>query len=87
MRQTTSIKLDKNIKQEAQKVFSELGLTLGEAVNLFLNQVRLHKGLPFEVKIPNAKTLQVMEEVEEGINLESITLEEHLEEIKQCIKS
>jgi len=87
MRQTTSIKLDKNIKQEAQKVFSELGLTLGEAVNLFLNQVRLHKGLPFEVKIPNAETLEAMKEVEEGINLESITLEDHLEEMKQCIKS
>jgi DNA-damage-inducible protein J len=87
MRQTTSIKLDKTIKQEAQKVFSELGLTLGEAVNLFLNQVRLHKGLPFEVKIPNAQTLQAMKDIEEGINIESITLEDHLEEMKKCIKS
>jgi len=87
MRQTTSIKLDQTIKQEAQKVFAELGLTLGEAVNLFLNQVRLHKGLPFEVKIPNAETLQAMKDIEEGKNLESITLEEHLEEMKQCIKN
>lgn len=36
MKQTTSIKLDKDIKQEAQEIFARLGLTLGEAVNLFL---------------------------------------------------
>ena len=87
MKQTTSIKLDQSIKEEAQKVFSELGLTLGEAVNLFLNQVRLHKGLPFEVKVPNAETIQAIEDAKAGIGLEEITLEQHLEEMKQCIKS
>ena len=70
MRQTTSIKLDKTVKEEAQKIFSQLGLTLGEAVNLFLNQVQLHKGLPFEVKIPNKETLQAMKDVEDGVNVE-----------------
>ena len=86
MKQTTSIKLDSDVKQEAQKIFAQLGLTLGEAVNLFLNQVRLNKGLPFEVKIPNEETLQAMQEVESG-QTELLSLEEHLEEMKQCIKS
>lgn len=86
MKQTTSIKLDSDVKQEAQKIFAQLGLTLGEAVNLFLNQVRLNKGLPFEVKIPNEETLQAMQEVESG-QTEPLSLEEHLEEMKQCIKS
>jgi DNA-damage-inducible protein J len=76
MRQTTSIKLDVAVKIEAQKVFSELGLTLGEAVNLFLNQVRLNKGLPFEVKIPNKETIKVLQEAKEGINMEKISLDE-----------
>ena len=76
MRQTTSLKLDPTVKQEAQAIFAQLGLTLGEAVNLFLNQVRLNKGLPFELKIPNVKTQQVMQEVREGINMERVTLEE-----------
>ena len=85
MKQTTSIKLDSEVKQEAQKIFAQLGLTLGEAVNLFLNQVRLNKGLPFEVKIPNEETLEAMQEVESG-QTEPLSLEEHLEEMKQCIQ-
>lgn len=81
MRQTTSIKLDVDVKAEAQKVFSELGLTLGEAVNLFLNQVRLNKGLPFEVKIPNRKTKKVLQEAKEGINMEKTSLDELVDEM------
>lgn len=76
MRQTTSLKLDPVVKHEAQAIFAQLGLTLGEAVNLFLNQVKLNKGLPFELKIPNTKTQQIMKEAQEGINMESITFEE-----------
>lgn len=76
MRQTTSLKLDPTVKHEAQAIFAQLGLTLGEAVNLFLNQVRLNKGLPFELKIPNAKTQHVLKEAQEGVNMETLTLEE-----------
>lgn len=74
MRQTTSLKLDPTVKHEAQAIFAQLGLTLGEAVNLFLNQVRLNKGLPFELKIPNAMTQQVLKEAQEGVNMETLTL-------------
>ena len=76
MRQTTSLKLDPTVKHEAQAIFAQLGLTLGEAVNLFLNQVRLNKGLPFELKIPNAMTQQVLKEAQEGVNMETLTFEE-----------
>ena len=74
MRQTTSIKLDPTVKQEAQEIFSQLGLTLGEAVNLFLNQVRLNKGLPFEVKIPNEETLKAMKDVQDNKDLVEMKL-------------
>ncbi|KFL34203.1 MULTISPECIES: type II toxin-antitoxin system RelB/DinJ family antitoxin [unclassified Sulfurospirillum] len=76
MRQTTSIKLDPTVKQEAQEIFATLGLTLGEAVNLFLNQVRLRKGIPFDIEIPNAKTQQILQEVREGKNVDTFSLDE-----------
>jgi len=81
MRQTTSIKLDPTVKQEAQEIFSQLGLTLGEAVNLFLNQVRLNKGLPFEVKIPNEETLKAMKDVQDGKNLVETNLDDLITEM------
>lgn len=76
MRQTTSIKLNPTVKQEAQEIFSQLGLTLGEAVNLFLNQVRLNKGLPFEVKIPNEETLKAMKDVQDNKDLVEMKLDD-----------
>lgn len=76
MRQTTSIKLDPTVKQEAQEIFATLGLTLGEAVNLFLNQVRLRKGIPFDIEIPNAKTQQILQEIREGKNIDTFSLDE-----------
>ena len=84
MRQTTSIKLDPTVKQEAQKVFNELGLSLGEAVNLFLNQVRLRKGIPFDIEIPNEDTKAAMRDVLEGKNLEPFSLDDLKKEIKRA---
>ncbi len=84
MRQTTSMKLDPTVKQEAQKIFNELGLSLGEAVNLFLNQVRLRKGIPFDIEIPNEETQAVMRDVLEGKNLEPFSLDDLKKERKRA---
>ena len=62
--------MDKNAKNEAKKIFNQLGLTMGEAFNLFLHQVRLKKGLPFEVTLPNKKTRKVINEARNGQNID-----------------
>ena len=80
IKETTSIKLDVEIKAKAKEIFKELGITMGEAVNIFLTQVTLHKGLPFEVKIPNEKTKKAIEDARKGINMESISIEEMMKE-------
>jgi len=80
VKETTSIKLDVETKAKAKEIFKELGITMGEAVNMFLNQVTLHKGLPFEVKIPNDETKKTIEEARQGINMESVSLEEMIAE-------
>ena len=53
-----------SLKKEAENVFKKLGLTSTEAINLFYTQVKLHKGLPFEVKIPNEATLRTFEKTD-----------------------
>lgn len=57
------------LKEEAEQVFRQLGLRPSEALNLFYKQVALRQGLPFDVKIPNAQTLQTFQETNEGKNL------------------
>jgi DNA-damage-inducible protein J len=82
-KETTSIKLDKEIKEEAKKVFQSLGMTMSEPINIFLHQVTMHKGLPFEVKIPNQETQKAIEEARQGINMEETSLEEMMMEHKK----
>lgn len=64
---TTSmnIRLDSDLKREAQSLFAALGLDMTSAVNIFLRQALRQRGLPFDVKLnpPNAETLEALEEV------------------------
>ena len=76
IKETTSVKLDKAAKEEAKRIFNQLGLTMGEAFNLFLHQVSLNKGLPFEVKIPSRLTKKVIEEAREGKNVDDFSVDE-----------
>lgn len=76
LKETTSVKLDVNAKHEAKKIFKKLGLTMGEAFNLFLHQVQLKQGLPFDVRIPNDETQRVIEEARKGINIEEFSIDE-----------
>lgn len=48
----TQIRIDEMTKAEATQLLSGLGLTLSEAVNLFLKQVILRRGIPFDVAYP-----------------------------------
>jgi len=57
------------LKHETEKIFHLLGLSPSEAINLFLRQVRLRQGLPFEVKLPNKVTLKAINDVETGRSL------------------
>ena len=70
---TIQVRLDKKTKSQAQKVFKVLDITMSEAIKLFLRQVALQKGIPFEIKIPNALTDRVLRESEEGIDLHKVS--------------
>jgi DNA-damage-inducible protein J len=64
-------RVDPDLKADAEKVLNTLGISTTEAINLFLSQVRLRKGLPFDVKIPNKTTRKTMKDAEEDRNLSS----------------
>ncbi len=61
-RKQTSIKVDPVAWESAKQIFKEYGITASDAINMFLNQVRLYKGLPFEVKIPSDRLQKAIDE-------------------------
>ncbi len=64
-----TLRVDRNIKQEADALFENLGMSLSTAFNIFLRQAIRVGGLPFEVLAnrPNEETRAAMKEAEELI--------------------
>lgn len=85
-RRQTSIKVDAVAWDEAKEIFKEYNLSVTDAINIFLNKVKLTKGLPFDIKLPNDETLKAMQEVEneEG---DIVSFEEFLEESRAYAKA
>lgn len=46
-----NIRVDDKLKSQAEAIFSQLGLSITSATNIFLKQVVRHNGIPFELKI------------------------------------
>ena len=64
-----TVNIDPILRDEAEHVFFELGLSADDAIRLFFQQVKLTHKLPFDAEIPNKITRQVFEETDAGQNL------------------
>lgn len=71
-----NIRIDKEVKEKAEKVFLKLGITPTAAITIFYHQVIRTNSIPFELKAnePNENTLQALAELEE--------MEKHPEDYK-----
>lgn len=67
--ETIRARVEPELKQQAENVLRELGLSATEAITLFYRQVTMHRGLPFEVKIPNTATAEALLQAESGEGL------------------
>jgi DNA-damage-inducible protein J len=75
MTESTTFRIDKSIKTDAYAIFKQLGLKPSQAINLFLSQVAMRGGIPFELKsnVPNAETVTAFEETEHPEKLKPYT--------------
>ncbi len=71
----TTIRLEESDYREAREILKFIGMSYSQAVNMFNRMIVLEKGLPFEAKIPNDKTLKAMKEAME-LDGEYITLDD-----------
>ena len=83
----TQIRIDSDIKKQANELFSSLGLDMSTAVNLFLYQCVLRGGLPFNVEQPkyNDETLAAMAEAMRISKDSSIKGYASVEELKKAL--
>jgi addiction module RelB/DinJ family antitoxin len=48
---TIQIRTDAEVKAAADSIFARLGITMSDGINIFLRQVQIHQGFPFEVRL------------------------------------
>ena len=53
-------RMEPNLKSEVEAILDTLGLTVSEAVNLLYRQIKLQRGLPFDVRVPNELTARTL---------------------------
>ena len=88
-------RVEPEIKDQAEEILDQLGIPMSNAIGMFLRQVIIHNGIPFEMKLPLKKPLVMSElskddfdkEISKGINdIESGNVyseEEVLEDIQR----
>lgn len=64
---TLNIQVDEKVEKEAEKLFSDFGMDISTAVNIFLRQSIRENCIPFSIEreVPNADTIAAMREAED----------------------
>ena len=83
---TVRARVNGELKHEVEEILSQIGLSTSQAITLFLKRIKYEKGIPFELKVPNATTLKAMEEADKNIG-ETVSLDEFLNESKLNVKT
>jgi DNA-damage-inducible protein J len=60
-RSVVQVRVDDRLKKAAAKVLQKMGLSLSDAVRVLLVRVAAEKGMPFDVRVPNAETIESIE--------------------------
>lgn len=67
---SVSVRMDTALKENAEQILSELGISASGAVQMFYRQIVLHRGLPFELTLPQVKPTAIG-----GMNREELDME------------
>ena len=72
-------RIEPEVKEQAEEILEALGISTSSAISMYYNQIILHRGIPFDVKIPVARPLDASKLTEEQFDAE---LQKGLDDIK-----
>ena len=66
---TIRTRIEPSLKSEVESILGQLGLTASETVHLLYRQIKLQRGLPFDVRMPNTLTTRTLNASKMGRNV------------------
>jgi len=70
---TIQVRVDEDTKVQSQNILAKLHITLSEAIAMYLRQIIYHRGIPFEIRVPNTETLKAVQDAESGKGLKEFS--------------
>jgi DNA-damage-inducible protein J len=71
-------RIQKRLKSDVETILSELGLTSSDAIQMLFHQIKLRKGIPFEVSLPNELTVRTLKNTQKGKHVKQFATREAL---------
>ena len=86
---STTVRINSEIKEQVIPILNTLGISLGEAVNMFLHQIKLHNGIPFDliVRAPSPEFWADVEEAHRAVENGSAELYANTEDLMKAMRS
>jgi DNA-damage-inducible protein J len=81
--ETIEIPVDGTLRADAQHVLAQQGLTLPEAISMFLKTVVHDGNMPVVFRTPNAETIAAMKEAEEGNLYQASSVAEFMRSLRE----
>lgn len=79
-------RIDPKTKEDAAEVIESMGLTVSDAIRLFLTRVASEGAIPFELRVPNAKTTAAIAELESPKSRSKLKRHKNLDAMHDAIK-
>lgn len=83
-----NIRIDKEIKEAAEKICSSLGLNMTTAINIFLRACIRERGIPFDLKLdlPSDETIKAIEEGRIIAKDKNVTAYDNMDDLKKALE-
>ncbi len=75
---TIHARINSELKENAERILEQIGMSSAEAIRLFYKQIELRKGMPFDIKIPNKLTEETLNKSKQGKDVYQVKDSEQL---------
>jgi len=80
---TIHTRIEPEVKSQVDTILNELGISTADAISMFFRQIIRYRGIPLDLRIPNAETVAAINEAEQEIDLHRCdSLEQLFKELK-----
>lgn len=83
-----NIRTDKKVKEDAEKIFAELGLNMTNAINIFLRASIRESGIPFALKldVPKEETILAIEEAKKIAVDDGVEAFDNIDDLREALE-